>query len=395
MDNESNHNEVSEIVAPPVVPDTTAPVQSEFATPPQKRRSPKLLIGGIIAAALIVLGGGSALAYTMWYQNSDKVVHDAILNAIQAKAVSSTGTAIYKSGDITMDITLDGKSSEGNGEFTVKAKVAINTAEMKQDFDASGTGKIVGDTLYVKVSGVKSVVEDVAKQSNGQIPSYATSIFDKIEDKWISIKTSDYQDINEDISRQQTCLMDLVKKMQSDKSMTHEVAKLYRDNQIVTIKEELGAKTINGVGSLGYAVDIDKDATAAFTKGLSGTTLGKEIKNCSEDVNFNKIAEDITGETTDSENAPTVELWVSRFGHKITEVSLRGNSTDNDALTIVLQPTFNKTVTVEAPSDTTSLKTVLEEIQSAMMEYYMQMYSTDSTTSAAKSRGLDFLQPAV
>lgn len=362
----------------PAVQGNEAPAQPDPASPRPKWRSPKVLAAGIAAAALVVIGGGSALAYTMWYQNPDKVVHDAIMHMVQAKTMSVAGTVSYKGDGVTVDVDLDSKQgAEGSGEFTVNAKVAIDTAGMKEDFNATGTGRYIDDTLYIKLSGLRDVVDDVARQSGGQIPEYAADIFDKIEDKWISIKASDYQDINEEISKQQTCFTDLMEKTQSDKSMTNELMQLYRDNQVVVVKDELGSKSVNGNGSLGYTVEVDKDATVSFVKGLDGTAFGKELKNCDETIDFNEIASDINEETIEEEDVPTIELWVSRFGHRLTEFSIRGGNDEDGTLNILMNPLFDQEVTVEAPSDATPLKTVLEDIQNTIMEYYMNASSEE------------------
>lgn len=370
MDSDSNTN-----VTPEETAESTAPAQPAPAEPSQsKKRSPRLIIGGILAAALVLLGGGGALAYTMWYQNPDKVVHDAVLNAIQAKTMSSTGTIAFEDEGIKVDIALDGKSSEGNGDFNIKADVSIDDEEMQLDFEANGSGRIVGDTLYFKVSGVKDIVENVVSQSDGTIPPYATAIIEKIDDRWISVKASDYEDIYGDVASQQACFTDLSKKIQSDKAMTDEVMSLYRDNQILRITEELGSKSVNGTASLGYKVDVDEDASAAFFEGLENTQLGSELKKCNEDIDFSEVTEDLTSEPEENqgetEYVPTMELWVSRFGHTITELSVYGDTSETGHLNIVLQPIFNADVTVEAPSDAASFEAVMEDVQSAIMEYY-------------------------
>lgn len=388
---------------PDVTPETkesleekAAPVETSFASPARKRSPKKLILIAIIAAIIVALIGGSALGYSLWYQNPDKVVHDAVLNVIKAKTVSSTGTITFTRDDLKMDITFDSKSGENQGELSATAKITVDTPEMRQDFEMSGIGRAVNDTLYVKLSGVKSIAEDTAEQSGGLIPGYAANIFEKIEGRWISIKASDYQQINEDISKKQTCLTDLMEKMRPDSSLANEVTDLYRDNQIVIIKEELGSKDVNGTGSFGYKVGLDKDAAVSFTKGLGGTGFGKELKNCDEDIDFNEIVDEISKEVSENENEPVVELWVSRFGHEVTEVSASGNLNDKDAFTVILQPVFNKEITVEVPEDATSMKTVLQEIQQAILQHYMEMYSTIETLPESLDIEIDpQLQPTV
>ncbi len=363
----------------------SVPVESSPASSPATpKRSPKLIIGAIIAAVLVVLLGSAVFGYTMWYQNPDKVVHDAVLNAIKAKSVSSTGTIAYKGDEFAMDLAFDGKAGETGGELSVDAKLTVNSDEIQQEFKAGGVGRMVDGTLYVKLTGITSVVEDTAAMSGGLIPEYAASIFEKIEDKWISIEASDYQEVDSNISKQQACFTELFESMQSDNAMSNEITDLYRNNQILIIANELNSKSVNGTASLGYEVKVDTAAAKTFTEDLEGTEFGTKLKECDDSIDFKDYTEGFS-DTSDSEDAPTIELWVSRFGHEITELSVKDDD-GSQSVAIVVQPSFDKTVTLEAPSDATSFRTVLEEIQQAILEYYTNAFSEDITIP----EGVDF-----
>lgn len=352
--------------------ETPAPVETSFASP-AKKRPMKLIIAALLVAVAIVLIGGSVLGYTMWYQNPDKVVHDAVVNALKAKTGTAKGSITYTSDDFRLDIELDSKAGETGGDFTVTTNVTVTGDEAQQEFKATGMGRIIDDTLYVKVSGVRDVVEDMAMQSGGQIPEYANDVFEKIEDRWISIKASDYQEASEEIASQQTCMLDLFDKLRSDSAMTDEIADLYRASQVLIVQEELGSKKVNSADSFGYKITFDQDAAASFVTELENTTYGKELKNCDEDIHFKDIADDLTKEMTENEDEPVIELWVSKLGHEITEVAVYGQNNGTDELNINLQPTFNDDVTVEIPEGATSLKTVLDEIKEAITQYYSEM----------------------
>lgn len=356
-------------------PNISPPVTStEIATTP-KRKPSKTVIGGIIAGALVLLGGGAALGYTMWYQNPDKVVHDAIINTIKAEAVTMAGTVNFTSEDVAFKLDFDSKSSEaGDGEFSVKANITFDDEGTDRDINVDGVGRMVEDTLYFKVGGIKEIFDEFAESEGSPVPAFASNIIDKVDNKWISIDPSDYSDISEEVSEQQECTTNLMKKIQSDKGMKDQVIDLYRDNQIVTLKEELGSKSVNGIGSLGYEIDLDQDAAVAFTRGLKDTDLGKELKVCNENIDFDQLADDIAnagGEETSSEVDGKVELWVSRFGHQITELNVQATGDGNESVSVFLHPTFNTTTNVEAPEDAISLKELLEDLQQSFMDQFM------------------------
>ena len=374
---------------PPVTPSAPIPPEAPVLPPaqvvtttpspqaPAKKKPAKLVVGGIIAGVFVVLGAGSALAYTQWYQNPDKVVHDAIINAVQAKSVSMDGNISYKSKDVDVKVTLDSKSKAPNGELNAKASISVDTTDFKHTFDANGSARVVGDTVYVKLSGIQKIVDTFGEESDDPIPGYVTTIVKKIDDKWLSIKASDYEDVSKEASEQQKCLTNLSEKMHSDKAMMDEVTKLYKEHQIITVKQNLGSKTINGTGSLGYEVEANKDAAVRFVKGLKDTKLGKELTSCNKEVDFDDIANDLGKETEKNKATGKVELWVSRFGHEITEVRASGNQ-DDDTLDMALRPIFNKEVAIEAPKDATSLKSLMDDIQNAIMESYMSAYTSES-----------------
>lgn len=374
-----------------------APVDTAFASPASARkRSPKALLFAIIVIILVVLLGGSAAGYTIWYQNSDKVVHDAILHAMKAKTISSTGTISYTAEGFKLNLDIDGKTTGEAGELSIDATIAIDAPDMKQEFSANGTGRLVGDTLYVKFKGVKDIVEKtLAGSTGGQIPEYATDMFDKIEDKWISIKPSDYKDFSSQAAEQQTCITDVWNRFRTEKAMTNEVATLYKKNQIVIIKEKLGSKNVNGTSSLGYEIEYDEQAATSFAQGLKETELGKALVNCSDDTSLDNIADSFKNQT--SEESPKIELWVSKLGHEVTELSINKASDKLPTFSVVLQPTFNRTDAIEAPTDATSLETILGEIRETIMNSYMNTVPEmeDIPTIPAEFEGQINFQPTL
>lgn len=355
-------------------PINPTPQTEPVATAPTPETNPKknfkkFLFGGIAALALVLIAG-SVFAYTAIYQNPDRMVHDAIINAIQAKTATMTGDISYKADGVNITMKLDSASTATNGEFSVTANVAIDTESYKQTFDASGAGKMVDGTLYVKLGGLQAAVNTFSSGQSTTIPGFLTDIIKKIDNQWISIKASDYQDVSKDAAEQQACYTTVMEKIQSDNAMRSEVVTLYRDNQVLVIKEELGAKEINSVDSLGFKVEVDQAAATNLIKGIGNTTFGKELKNCNDDIDFNKIADEMADASTSEGVESSVELWVSKMGHEITQVTASVKDKDNTA-NVVLNPLFNKEVTVEAPQDAIPLKTLIEDIQSAIMQAYM------------------------
>ncbi len=379
---------------PPVQPQS---IGQPAPQPEPKKKSKRLLVAGLLAGALLILGGGSVLAYTAWYQNPDKVVHDAIINLIQAKSMATTGAITYEDEGIKIDLTLDSKSSGNNGDVNLKAGISIDTDAMKQNFEASGFARFIDDTIYFRLEGVKDIADKMSGDSS--ISGYAAAIIEKIDNRWISVKASDYENAYGDVSKQQECYTKLIDKLQSDKDMKNEIVDLYTNHRMVAIVDKLDSKKVNNTISLGYQIEIDQDAAVQFIRSLENTTFGTEMKDCDENVNLNEIADtfETTVETDDTEYTPTIELWVSRFGHEVTEFSIHGNTSDSGHLYIALQPTFNGEYSVEVPPDSSSFQEVMEDIQSVIVDYYMSELNASGFTMPAGTDSefdLEFL-PAV
>lgn len=350
-------------------------------TPPALKKKRKgIIIGSIVAGALLLLGGGGALAYNLWYQNPDKVVHDAIINALRANSVTGAGTitAVQKGADgVTVNVTIDGASKGKDGSLNAKVTIK-NIPDLKtEDITVSGSAILKGDTYYVKVKDVQRTIDQLSEAYGSRPPEYVDMIVKKIDNKWISIKSSDYSDISSELAKQQTCMTeanDLLVDRNSKES--REIIDLYKKNQIITATEKLGSKDINGVGSLGYKVDVSKVATVAFVRGLDDTAYGKALKKCDASIDFKKASDEIakTEEEKDASKKATIEIWASRFGHELTRVAVSGNS-DELTLNAVFDPVFNKDVKTDAPSDATSIKDLMKDIQEAMQQYQAEQMS--------------------
>lgn len=348
--------------------DTTAPATGAFGAPIKSKKRKMLVVGGIVAAAVAILGGSGVFAYTAWYQNPDKVVSDALINAIKARTLTGAGTVTATSTNYSMNLTFDTQSTSTEGVMNVKADITSGQGKDKVTFAASGSGLYKDKTLYLKLNDVAKTVKDLEKSYGEELPGYIDPIVKKIDGRWISFKPSDYEEIDKEAAKQQECMINVFEKLESDKEMRDEVIKLYSDNKMIIVKEELGSKSIEGVGSLGYKIDGDKAATENFTRGLGDTKFGKAIKECDSSVDFAKQADEIA-KAEDSKDNVTVELWVSRFGHEITQLTVKGSDSDT-TVDATFNPKFNKDVAVEAPSDAISVKQLMEDIEKAVEKYY-------------------------
>jgi len=348
-------------------------VDASIAAQPAKKSKKKLIIlGGIIAGALIVFGGGSALAYNLWYQNPEKIVIDSVLNAFTAKTVQSTGSFDVKNSEYEAKVTFDTKSADKKSELGVK----VEYTAAGQTFKLDGAGQFSTDgDLYVKVNNVNSIISAI---TGGAVSDSAAfkDLATKIEGKWIKITSDDIGTFSEEYKKTQVCLEDVTKQVTNDKKLSNEIFDLYKKNKFIVIKESLGARTINGVGSLGNVVDVDTAKVKTFATGLESTEAGKKLKACDGTINFKDFADSFDTSNTDSTKGEgTIQLWASRFGHELTEINANGKS-DGTELKAVFNPVFNKAVTIETPSDPMTVESLKAEFEKATQAYTDEYYST-------------------
>ena len=349
----------------------TAPLLSDQPTgypEPPKKKKKGLIAAIIIVAALALLGGGAAAAYNLWYQNPEKVVTDALGNMLKAKTIAYTGNFELKNDGTTVKIAIDGKNSDqSTGAVNVTAD--ISTSGRTLNVKGSGLSDKDGN-LYVKLSNVEEAFDTLL----GSLGATSTTsnpyetLIEKIDDKWIKIAASDLKEFSKEAGDTQKCVTDAIKSIETDTKVKDEITSLYEKNRFIVVGDKLGSKD----GSLGYNVSVDADAANAFYTGIGSTEIGKKLVACDDSISFE--ANDDINDATREEPA-TLEVWVSRFTHELTEFNGTRTNVDDGDVSFVFKPVFNQAVTVEVPSDTTSLKEIIDEYEKLMT----RTYSTPST----------------
>lgn len=357
------------------------PESIALATPPSKKKLPKFaFISIIIAAALVLLGGSSALAYNFWYQNPDKVVADAIVGAVTARTVSLTGEMNLKTDDYKMKLEVSGRNST-EGNLTVGVKVQYETDEFDISLSGDGFWSVDGD-LYFKLNDVRGAVDSIEKQYGEDTYAFLDDVIAKYDGKWVKVGKDDLGDVSDELADTQKCFGDLWKQLDEDasfrKTVENDTMKLYKEHPFVVVGDKLGARDINGVASLGYVLDDDSEAADAFFTALADTEFGKKVEACNKDVKLEDfISDDMKDEEDDADSSS--EIWISRFGHQITEINATSNK-DGMEGDLVVNPIFNANEAVEVPSDALKFGDLVKDVEAAynayLEKYYAEYYDT-------------------
>ena len=366
----------------PFEAETTQPLNPEPVTPlsavpvvsGKSNKKKKLIIAVIIVAVLAVLGGAGAAAYNLWFQNPDKVLGDALVNAVRAKTLTYTGSLDYKAKTSTssfapshMKLSVDGKSTTVDGEMNVKLALTYGG----KDFNLSGAGIYDKDAnFYFKVNDVRKTIDSVINTSSIEIPKEIDDLITKIDGRWIKVSVDDTKEFSQKYADRQKCMKDTLKKYEDDKEVTKEIVDLYNKNKFIVVTDKLGSKD----GSLGYVVEGDTAKGKAFVKGLNDTKIMKELQKCDE--SFKLDPDDIKDDSSDKSDS-RFEVWVDRWSHQFTKFNLTGKDDEGDTA-LLFEQKFNQTVSVTVPKDALSLSELKADIEKIQQDYTDRLESSNT-----------------
>jgi hypothetical protein len=353
----------------PVTPQPPSPLSP--ASPPidtpqmpltsQRKTRSKWLLPVIIAGVLVVLGGSGALAYKFWYQNPQKVVSDSLMHALEAKSLTYKATSKVKSSSGTFTVTLAGASN--NGANSADATVLID-AEGKT-YTIKGSAVIdKSSNIFIKVANVDTLLADFQAQLPVNIRGVLSAFITKINNQWIKISNDKIKSFSDEYAKLQKCTQSTVEKIQNDKSYSSELVDLYKAHPFLSISKELGSQN----GSLGYEVKSDTKAGKAFGEGFKKTKAFKMLHDCDDTFSVN------TEDSSSMADTPKIEVWVSRWSHEITKVTM-SDKTVEGTMSSAFEPVFNKDVTIKTPANSKSvdeLMSDIQELESALLEASME-----------------------
>lgn len=373
----------------PVTPPASATPPGETQPPimhaigSSNKKSRKHLIIGIIAGsvALIALIVG-LLLYFLVLKNPQRVVEESVVNAIMAQNYTTEGRlTINAKNNQKVTVKLKAAQAEKGDEFQADIDVELNNPsgeKMRVAFPKVNVRQ-VGDAVYVKLDNVRKAAE-TAIESYVEIMASAQEgvdrdqmvqtlknnmlkefdpLIEEIDSQWIKISLEDLGQ-----SEEAKCVVDVMRRAKNDKAMREEIAKAYRDNSFLQIKNDLGSKD----GLRGFELDFGADTAEkrkAFVQALNETTYVKELKACSNDATDSKIVpEKFSKESVDV----SLKLWIDTTKNQIRRIEMSSKADDN-TISLETGVMYDSAKDAEAPSDSKDFKEVMKKFQeSSLME---------------------------
>lgn len=339
-----------------------------------KKKKTGLIIGIVLGVVALIAIISAVLVYFLWWQNPEKMVTDAVSNAIMAKKMTADGKVVIDMRD-QGKIELNVKTATDSGKSKANIDAKLDVKGVEKNIPLKGDVVLDSDgTIYVKINNFKdlygTLLEIVMESSSGgnlsrsQIETYRDqtlekmgSEIDKMSDTWMKISP-------DEIGSEYKCGINALKKIQSDESARKEVAQLYRKNSFFTIKD---SKISDRNGGRGFELQGDNSKLSKFNDEFKKSSAGKALSKCGK-YNSYKSSE------SSSIDKSSLKVWVDRSSHELKALELKGDG-KKASVEISFDINMNKSEEIKAPSDAESLKEFVE----GFMSGYSSGLSSTST----------------
>ncbi|EDK72442.1 hypothetical protein TM7_0428 [candidate division TM7 genomosp. GTL1] len=325
------------------------------------RKSRKKLILAIIAAIILVLGAAAGVLAYMLYQSPEKAVADALSNAINSKSVVASGdfkafeTASGGPGrEIIAGFNVAAEGTKANGDINI----TFDNIKFGGAFVATGKSE-----TYVKVRNIKGIIEQTF--GNG-VAEHFKPFIAAVSDRWIRLDVPSDNESAKELNKLQTCYNKASEAYYKSKFQREQIANVYRDNPLFKAKSE-GEERVGNVDSLRISLTPDYGKYAGFVDDLKKTEVFKAIDKCNEGGVTKNLDESVRNQTKSDDNDVKFQLWVSKWGHEFTQAKVSVKEKNGSTSSLSLKPTFNKSVTIEKPTESMSFEQVLEAFNQAFL----------------------------
>ena len=340
-----------------------------------KKKKTGLIIGIVLGVIALIAIISAVLVYFLWWQSPEKMVTDAVSNAIMAKKMTADGKVVIDMRD-QGKIELNVKTATESGKSKANIDAKLNIKGVEKNIPLKGDVVLDSDgTIYVKINNFKdlygTLLEIVMESSSGgnlsrsQIETYRDqtlekmgSEIDKMSDTWMKISP-------DEIGGEYKCGINALKKIQSDESARKELAQIYQKNSFFTIKD---SKISDRNGGRGFELQgNNKSNSSKFEEEFKNSSVGKALSKCGKSNSY-KSSESSSIDTA------SLKVWVDKSSHELKALELKGDG-KKASVEISFDINMNKSEEIKTPSEAESLKEFVE----GFMSGYSSGLSSTST----------------
>ena len=179
----------------------------------------------------------------------------------------------------------------------------------------------------------------------------------KVDGTWIKVASDDLKSFSDSLATTQSCFTKVSEKYKNDTSIYSEIGTLYQKNQFIVVQKELGV--VNG--SVGYELKADDAKTRAFAESLKSTKLYTALRDCDKTFTI-----DVDALMSEGEVGDTYQLWATQWTHQLTKFGVKSTSKDGATLDAVVTTELGKSVTIDIPTETTTLTQLSDDLQAIL-----------------------------
>ena len=340
-----------------------------------KKKKTGLIIGIVLGVIALIAIISAVLVYFLWWQNPEKMVTDAVSNAIMAKKMTADGKVVVDMRDQgKIELNVKTATDSGKSKANIDAKLNIKGVEKSIPLDGD---MVLGDdgVIYVKINnfnelygGLLEVVMESSsggKMSRTQMEAYRDQTLKKLNSE-INKMNGTWMKISPDeIGSEYKCGINALKKVQSDESVRKELAQLYQKNSFFTIKD---SKISDRNGGRGFELQgNNKSNSSKFEEEFKNSSVGRALGKCGKSNSYKSSG-------SSSIDTASLKVWVDRSSHELKALELKGDS-KKASVEISFDIDVNKSEEIKVPSSAESLKEFVE----GFMEGYSSGLSSTST----------------
>lgn len=340
-----------------------------------KKKKTGLIIGIVLGVIALIAIISAVLVYFLWWQNPEKMVTDAVSNAIMAKKMTADGKVVIDVRD-QGKIELNVKTATESGKSKANIDAKLNIKGVEKNIPLKGDVVLDSDgTIYVKINNFKdlygTLLEIVMESSSGgnlsrsQIETYRDQTLKKLNSEINKMNGTWMKVSPDEIGSKYKCGINALKKIQSDESARKELAQIYQKNSLFTIKD---SKISDRNGGRGFELQgNNKSNSSKFEEEFKNSSVGRALGKCGKSNSYKSSG-------SSSIDTASLKVWVDRSSHELKALELKGDS-KKASVEISFDINMNKSEEIKAPSDAESLKEFVE----GFMSGYSSGLSSTST----------------
>lgn len=398
-------------------------------SPQPKKKHTGLIIGLVIA--FLLLGGGAFAALAIIKNQPENILVDAFNNLVNAKQVAVTGSFTFKPGknleQYIGPINVKINSETANSNTSSSIGVSVEVPDFRQPITLDFGEIVMSDgVFYIKASGLKKIYDDILYDTiNEQITSEMESqyryslrrqcyeiderdayydcinqitpisdpaisaniqsqvtmlqnqieeIINEVDDEWFEISMEDVLDSDivkeyidnrtrNTIIKARDCYNNTIKNL-SDYS--NELSNVYSNNSFITMQADQDSF---------YKLYLDSDKLAGYINAIPKTKLINDYASCNDVT----LTDDMFTSLTPAQLSNVISFFpniYARFdgflSHRITALKINRDY-DYFAISADLNFTYPSNLVVDAPSDSTPVMDMVEDIMEDMKGIYEEL----------------------